>query len=164
MTIEDVDMSQRLIKVRETKFYKTRLVPFGYQLSTVIDEYLGWRKKQKSSQHLNSPFFITVKGKIINSLTIEFIFRRIRNIANIQRTDKASYQPRIHDLRHTFAVHRLISWYQEKKNVQKLLPVLSTYLGHTKLSATSVYLTMTNDMLREAGMRFEKYAIGGNHE
>ncbi|MEJ7737188.1 MAG: hypothetical protein WKF97_07160 [Chitinophagaceae bacterium] len=61
-------------------------------------------------------------------------------------------------LRHTFAVNRLVSWYQENKDVQRLLPVLSAYLGHKYLAHTSVYLTMTDNLLQEAKMRFEKYA------
>ncbi len=90
--------------------------------------------------------------------TVENAFVRIRQKAEIKRTDNARYQPRLHDLRHTFAVHRLMSWYQENADVQQLLPILSVYMGHTYLAATSIYLTMTNDLLQEAGKRFEKYA------
>ena len=61
-------------------------------------------------------------------------------------------------MRHAFSVRRLTSWYREGADVQKLLPQLATYLGHTKLSATQVYLTMTPDLLHEASVRFEKYA------
>ena len=89
------------------------------------------------------------------------IFKKKRKLAGIKRTDKSCYQPRLHDLRHTFAVHRLTSWYQEHANVQILLPILSIYMGHTHPSSTSVYLTMTSELLREAGIRFEQYAIGG---
>src|SRR6266851_1480092 len=70
----------------------------------------------------------------------------------------AHYQPRLHDLRHSFAVHRLISWYQQGADVQKLLPQLSTYLGHVHLTDTQVYLTMTPELLGEALTRFERYA------
>jgi site-specific recombinase XerD len=68
----------------------------------------------------------------------------------------------LHDLRHTFAVHRLTSWYQQGADVQKLLPKLSVYLGHVGLSATQVYLTMTPELLRAAGDRFERYAKGAS--
>jgi integrase/recombinase XerD len=61
-------------------------------------------------------------------------------------------------MRHAFAVRKLTSWYREGADVQKLLPQLATYLGHTKLSATQVYLTMTPQLLHEASMRFEQYA------
>jgi site-specific recombinase XerD len=64
-------------------------------------------------------------------------------------------------LRHTFAVHRLTEGYREKQNVQKLLPQLSTYMGHAKISSTQWYLTMTPELLREANLRFAQYAFEG---
>ncbi|MCF8494495.1 MAG: hypothetical protein K9G65_03785 [Rickettsiaceae bacterium] len=91
---------------------------------------------------------------------MQYIFQRIRAKAKIKRDDTSRYQPRIHDLRHSFAVHRLTSWYREKKDVQQLLPILSTYLGHRRLADTTVYLTMTDDMLQEDNIRFEAYTIG----
>ena len=62
--------------------------------------------------------------------------------------------------RHTFAVHRLTSWYRQGADVQKLLPQLSTYLGHADLASTQVYLTMTPELLEAANGRFESYAFG----
>ncbi|MCL5261170.1 MAG: tyrosine-type recombinase/integrase [Gammaproteobacteria bacterium] len=162
LTIGDVDLIEAVITVRETKFYKTRLVPFNMQLLQTIKEYLSWREKNIESPHTNAPLFVSLKNQPLNIGTVREIFQAIRKKAEIKRTDNARYQPRIHDLRHTFAVHHLTKWYQENKDVQKLLPVLSTYMGHTYLAATSVYLTMTRDLLREAGARFQKYAIGGS--
>ena len=63
-------------------------------------------------------------------------------------------------LRHSFAVHRLISWYRQGADVQRLLPVLSTFMGHASLVDTQPYLSMTPDLLREASFRFERYARG----
>jgi integrase len=70
--------------------------------------------------------------------------------------------PRLHDLRHSFAVHRLTAWYREGCDVQRLLPVLSIYLGHADLEGTKVYLTMTPELLQQASLRFERYARGGS--
>lgn len=64
-------------------------------------------------------------------------------------------------MRHCFAVNRLTTWYRQGADVQKLLPQLATYLGHVKLSATQVYLTMTPELLHEASVRFEQYARQG---
>jgi len=64
----------------------------------------------------------------------------------------------LHDLRHSFAVHRIIQWYRQGADVQRLLPDLSTYLGHHNLSATQRYLTMTPELLKVAGEQFEQYA------
>ena len=61
-------------------------------------------------------------------------------------------------LRHTFAVHRLIAWYRSGADVQRLLPGLSTHMGHISLSGTQRYLTMTPELLTEASLRFEHYA------
>ena len=97
-------------------------------------------------------------GARVRRQTAETCFRRVREQAGIRRADGASYQPRLHDLRHTFAVHRLTSWYRQGADVQKLLPQLSVYLGHAHLVSTQVYLSMTPELLAEASGRFERYA------
>jgi len=68
------------------------------------------------------------------------------------------YQPRLHDLRHTFAVHRLTTWYCQGADVQRLVYHLSVYLGHARLTHTQAYLTLTPELLQQAGTRFEQYA------
>jgi site-specific recombinase XerD len=75
------------------------------------------------------------------------------------RLDGARYQPRLHDIRHSFATNRVLSWYQDGADVQRLLPSLSTYLGHGTLAATQRYLTTTAEVLKEASNRFEQYAL-----
>lgn len=162
LTMSDIDFSQNILIIKQSKFYKGRLVPFSNQLANVLNEYVSWRKKRRFPEEENDPFFYGRHNKSLNLGTIESAFERIREKAGIRRTDGAKYQPRLHDLRHTFAVHRLTSWYQQNADVQHLLPALSIYMGHTYLSATSVYLTMTNDLLQEAGKKFEKYVKGKN--
>jgi integrase len=88
-------------------------------------------------------------------------FKQIREHAGLHRQGGPRCQPRLHDLRHSSAVHRLTMWYREGENVQKLLPQLSVYMGHTHLAATQVYLTMTPELLHEASVRFERYATSG---
>lgn len=67
-----------------------------------------------------------------------------------------------HDLRHTAAVHRVLAWYREGKNVQLLLPQLATYLGHAGIRSTQRYLSMTPELLEEANRRFANYALSGD--
>jgi site-specific recombinase XerD len=162
LTLADVDLERSFLTIRETKFHKTRLVPIGTQLSQVLSQYAAKRKNEGHSQCPDSPFFITRSGKHINQWTIEGAFQRIRKQANVHRSDGAHYQPRLHDLRHSFAVHRLTAWYKQKADVQKWLPVLSVYLGHEKLAATSIYLSMTPALLHQANLRFETYAVKEN--
>jgi integrase/recombinase XerD len=107
---------------------------------------------------------LTRKGIPLARYTAENVFRRLRVRVGVVRHDSSHYQPRLHDLRHAAAVHRLISWYRQGADVQRLLPQLATYLGHIHISATQRYLTMTPELLHEASKRFERYACGGLHE
>lgn len=163
LTLHDVSLANALIQIRETKFYKTRLVPIGPNLVNVLTRYVNQRKKDHSAQP-DHPFFISRTGSPIKSWTPDLIFSRLRRRANVERHDGGRFQPRLHDLRHTFAVHRLISWYRQGADVQRLLPQLATYLGHVDVAATQRYLTMTPELLREASRRFERYAWEGTHE
>lgn len=159
LSLADVNFPQKLLTIQKTKFRKSRLVPIGNELVQGLAKYSRYRRQEKFSQGPEDPFFIDRKGGRLNQWSVEDIFTRIREKAGIRRNDGARYQPRLHDLRHTFAVHRLTAWYQQGADVQKLLPVLSVYLGHTHLAATSIYLTMTPALLEEAGRRFEQYAL-----
>ena len=149
----DVDFEGSLLTIRHTKFLKTRLVPFGPQLGQVLGRYI-----QSRTRSTELPVFTTRTGGRIKQRAILNHFRVICKQAGVRRTDSTRYQPRLHDLRHAFAVHRLTSWYQQGADVQKLLPQLSTYLGHVYLKDTQVYLTMTSELLCEARNRFGKYA------
>jgi integrase/recombinase XerD len=159
LTESDVDLADGVVTVRESKFFKSRLVPLGPQLLKALVTYAALRKVPGHSQDGGAPFFIARNGGSINMSTLQGNFRRIRTHVGIHRIDGATYQPRIHDLRHTFAVHRLIARYQEGAEVQRLLPYLSDYLGHAYLAATSVYLSMTPELLAEASKRFEQHAL-----
>ena len=154
LTRADVDLSESVLTIRNTKFGKTRLVPVGPQLNRVLVQYDRTRPRRRPA---DAPFFATVKGSLIGMGMLDMNFRLLRDRAGIRRTDTRQ-QPRIHDLRHTFAVHRLTSWYQQGADVQRLLHHLSVYLGHSCLECTQVYLSMTPELLREANQRFERYA------
>lgn len=159
LTMADVNLSQAVLTIRETKFRKTRLVPLGAQLTQSLSQYALRRQQEGYSQNHDAPFFIGRNGESIKKTTFQAAFRAICKKAGIKRTDNTRYQPRIHDLRHSFAVHRLTEWYKEGSDVQELLPVLSVFMGHAKLAGTSVYLTMTPTLLEEAGHRFQNYAF-----
>jgi len=159
LTLADVDLPSAMITIRDTKFYKTRMVALGSQLQQAMIQYATRRQQAGHSQSGSAPFFVARTGARLKIPTIQQAFRCLRAHAGISRTDGARYQPRLHDLRHAFAVHRLTAWYQEGKDVQKLLPLLATYLGHVELASTQVYLTMTPELLDAACTRFEQYAF-----
>jgi integrase/recombinase XerD len=161
LTLADVDLRQSVLTIRDTKFYKSRLVPMGNDLNEVMLRYAERRKAAGHAQEGNAPFFVTKLGERVPIRLIQRAFRRLRKQTGIHRVDGARYEPRIHDLRHAAAVHRLTAWYRDGKDVQKLLPLLSTYMGHTDIASTQHYLTMTPELLQEASARFASYAFSG---
>lgn len=162
LDLVDVDMEAGILSIRETKFYKTRLVPTGRDLTLILAHYKD-KRDPRSPKTPDAPFLLTQRNQRISRASAECAFKQIRERAGVHRDDNARYQPRLHDMRHSFAVTRLVSWYREGADVQKLLPQLATYLGHVHISATGHYLTMTPELLREASLRFEHYASGGDY-
>jgi site-specific recombinase XerD len=161
LKIEDVDVSQSLIHVRGTKFFKTRIVPLSGSLNTVIAAFIARRRHQ----HLEgSPLFSKRDGRDLTDSALGAAFCRLRTIAGVQRDGGARNQPRMHDLRHSAAVHRVTAWYREGADLNDLLPKLATYLGHKDLSGTQRYLTMTQELLGEASRRFQAFAQGARHD
>jgi site-specific recombinase XerD len=163
LTIADVDLVESVLQIRETKFYKSRLVPIGTDLRRAMAEY-ALRREAGHSERPDCPFFPGKKGDHLTIPTVQQAFRSLRAHAGIHRLDGARYQPRLHDLRHAFAVNRLVAWYKADADVQRLLPKLSTYMGHISLSSTQRYLTMTPKLLAQACKRFERYAETGGRD
>lgn len=161
LDLADVDLESALLRIRETKFYKTRIVPVGADLTRVLRDYLLERSKGAPIP-ADGPFLLTRQGKRPSRAGAEEAFKQLRRQAKVSRIDGSRYQPRLHDMRHTYAVTRLVRWYREGADVQRLLPQLATYLGHMHISGTQRYLTMTPELLRQASLRFERYALGGS--
>lgn len=157
LTMADVDLEQRYLIIRETKFYKTRLTPLGTDLAQIITTYQNDRVKRHPALS-RAPFLVTRHGQALNIQLAELSFKRLCLEAGVRRTDGSRFSPRLHDLRHSFAVHRLTAWYREGADVQRLLPHLSTYLGHVHIGCTQRYLTMTPELLQQASCRFEQYS------
>ena len=156
----DVDVKERLLHVRRSKFFKSRLVPVGPKLAQVLEHY---RQQCPASDGSNRRFLRANKGTPVSRATAERIFRTLRLAADVKRSDGARYQPRLHDLRHARATHCLVAAYREGTDPQGLLFKLSTYLGHVSVSSTQKYLTMTPDLREQASARFARYALGGSH-
>ena len=154
----DVDWKTGVLTIGDTKFFKTRWVPLAPPLLEQLDYYVRHHRHLGAGASASVPVLANRLGNAFTRQQAERAFRRQCRQVHIQRTDGARYQPRLHDLRHSFAVHRLIQWYRQGADVQRLLPDLSTYLGHRNLSATQRYLTMTPELLKVAGEQFEQYA------
>ena len=160
LTLADVDPAEDVLTIRATKFYKSRLVPIGPQLATVLANYIALRRRCEVAQSETSFLLANRDGTRLASSTVLAAFDALRRIAGVHGVTGGRQIPRLHDLRHSFAVHNLTAWYRQGADVQRLLPVLSTYLGHADLEGTKVYLSMTPELLQQASLRFARYARG----
>jgi site-specific recombinase XerD len=157
LNLGDFDHDTAVLTIRETKFFKSRLVPIGPDLRRVLEAYIDqqWPPAMRAE---TTPLLGTIKNERILRQTAELVHKRLREEAGVHRSTSARFQPRLHDFRHTFAVVRLVTWYREGKNVQRLLPHLTTYLGHARIQDTARYLSMTTELLQQASLCFEHYA------
>jgi integrase len=141
LKIDDINFSHNYLVLRDTKNGKERLLPFSESLATVLKQYAKHRDR------LNPPkqdgyFFTTARGRKCNSSQIYKVFRKILDKAKIPFKG-GHYGPRIHDFRHTFAVKSLVAMAENGMDIYCSLPILSTYLGHQSLEATSQYVRLT---------------------
>ena len=156
LTISDVDFRRRLLLIRETKFKKTRYVPLSSTTTHRLAAFLRQRKRAGFPMDPNSPIFLNANGRAYGKERICCIFLEIiRSIG--MRGPKGTKGPRLHDLRHSFAVNRLAAWYREDVNLFAKLPLLATYLGHSSVVSTQVYLHATAELLEKVSERFHKY-------
>lgn len=158
LNVDDVDLNNRILAVYQTKFYKNRLVPIGTDLQGLLMRYQK-KHHHRSRKAGDQPFLIDRNGGRILRQTAELVYKRIREYVGLKRPPGFKFHPRLHDFRATFAVNRLVSWYRQGENVQRLLPHLATYLGHRSIRETQQYLHLTSENAQEAGLRFLKYAL-----
>ena len=160
LTLNDVDLADRLITVRNAKFFKARWVPTGPKLTRALADYARQRVRTlPMPAGRDSAFFGTARsGTRGHWVVADELFRRLRKQAKVCRDGDARNQPRLHDVRHTAAQHHLMEWYRSGQDVQRLMPQLATYLGHVDLSSTQYYIAMTPELLHEANLRFGRYA------
>jgi integrase/recombinase XerD len=153
LRMRDVDFEETVLSLWKTKFHKERLVPFSPAVGAKLRSYLVRRRKSYPAVGLDAPFFCHARGKYkINS--IEGCFRVLLVRCGMAKPTGRGV-PRLHDFRHSMAVHRLYKWYQEGHDILNKLPLLSTYMGHVNIENTQVYLTITRALLREGDRRFQ---------
>lgn len=152
LTVADVDLAEGVLCVRESKFRKSRAIPLRSDTVRGLQRYLEARSAF-ARVHAQAPFFVHQrKGPCSQPLIYRTFLEMARRIG--LRGPPGTAGPRIHDIRHTFAVHRLLEWYRDGGDVQARLPLLATYMGHVSLVSTQVYLEVTAELLGEAAKRF----------
>lgn len=145
---EDVDLSQSILTVRG-KFSKTRFVPLAADLKQHLLNYRKSVTAELKSCQPSDAFFPCADGRRATSRkNLYKSFRCVLNIAGIEHRGRGG-GPRLHDVRHSFAVFRLLTWYEADADLGAKLPLLATYLGHIGMASSQVYLHMTRDMVGE---------------
>lgn len=158
LLVGEVQFERATLFIRNTKFNKNRLVPYGPQMGERLARYM----EQQFGAHRNpeAPLFSFTKRGAIHEGTISQTFHSLVPRLHLEIPAGVS-PPRLHELRHAFAVGTLLRWYQEGVDPNRRLIQLSTFLGHTDPASTSVYLTITDELLRLADQRFRAFAPKG---
>jgi integrase len=143
---EDVDLANGVIRIRKGKFGKSRLVPVAQDLNERMKDCRLSVEGSFGARPPDACFFPGPKGSRYSRHTLWPSFRKVLAQADIARVS-AGKGLRLHDLRHGFAVHRMMLWYEQGADLGAKLPILATYLGHVGLSSSQYYLRLTEDLV-----------------
>lgn len=157
LRLDDVDLEHGVLVVRGGKFGKSRLVPFGPRIAELLGQQVRRRQGAGLTTDACAPLFSFNGRTCVHPGTVSQTFHYLAVRLDLPLRDGVS-PPRLHDLRHSFAVGRLLRWYREGVDPSTRLLQLSTFLGHVDPSSTAVYLKMTPELLEEANRRFESFA------
>ena len=147
---------EQMLYIAEGKFRKARWAPLSDSTCQALQQYMNIRL-QMTPRSPDSAFFINQRSCRLHHCTVNQTFRHLLRQCNIHHSKHTG--PRIHDIRHTFAVHRLLAWYRDGKDVNARLPWLATYMGHVDIHSTQVYLRATPELIEQVHRRFHNHYL-----
>jgi integrase len=156
LTRDDVDLADGVITIRHAKFDRMRLVPLHPSVTAALRGYASARGRLCPTPRTDR-FFVSATGRALRREEADHVFRVITGLTGLRT---GTVHPRIHDLRHSFAVRTLIDGQREGADVSALLPVLSTYLGHVEPANTYWYLSAVPELMQLAATRLEQHEAG----
>lgn len=148
---DDVDLEQGIVTIRQAKFDRTRLVPLHPTTTQALRRYTAVRDRLCPDPRADV-FFMSTVGTGLTSGGVGSTFRAITTAVGVRT---ATVRPRIHDLRHSFAVRTLIAWLESGVDVDAMMPRLSTYLGHISPADTYWYLSAAPELMALAAARLQ---------
>lgn len=149
----DIDQRRAVLVIRTSKFRKTREVPVHRSTAQALSRYV--RERDRLAPRRKQPsFFVSSAGTRLHYQNVHATFLGLVFAAGL--ADRRPRRPRIHDLRHTFAIRTVVAWHREGSGVEAKMPLLSTYLGHVGPSATYWYLSAVPELLGAATARLER--------
>jgi integrase/recombinase XerD len=155
---DDLDADQGMLIVRDAKFGMTRLVPMHHSTTAALTRYAALRDEHHPRPAAPAMFLSTAGTRLLHS-NVGLTFTQLTGQAGLTRRS-ASCRPRIHDVRHSFAVATVLGWYRDGADVAAMMPRLSTYLGHTDPKHTYWYLSAAPELMALAGERLHAHLEG----
>ena len=154
LTLDDVDVGAGVLRIRESKFHKSRWVPLSRSAARELRRYLDVRRVIIAHPSPCAPLLCTASGEPYSDTGLSNCIKDAMIRSGIWTGAKR--RPRIHDFRHSFAVAALARWYQADADVQSNLPRLALYMGHVSIVSTAYYLRLMPAVVALAGQRFER--------
>lgn len=155
LKVQDIDVSDGILYVRQSKFYKARAIPLLPSTTQHLVEYLALRTSLGYGNAAEGPLFINNRGKPCTISTTPKTLRVLICRAGLRTRQGTT--PRVHDMRHSFATRWLMDLYHSGKDPNVYLPVLATYMGHANIANTQVYLHPTVELLGAAGEKLRSH-------
>lgn len=150
LDIGDVDLAEGLLTIRRGKFGKSRILPVCPSTARALERYMHHPRRRVPATP-SMPLFVSGQQRRLAQHAALAALRNACRHASIEPP-----YPRLHDLRHSFVVSRIVAWYEQERDVDQLLPLLSTYLGHVSIENTRAYLTVNGLLLEQAADRFAR--------
>jgi len=154
LNLADCHRDDARLYIAQGKFRKARWVPLSPSTAAALWRYLDQRRHSRPHAP-DTPLFLNQRGHRLHHCTVNQCWHGLLNQCGITCHNAS----RLHDLRHSFAVHRLLAWYRDGKDINVRLPWLATYMGHTDIRSTQVYLQATNELLEQVNDRFHRHYL-----
>ena len=159
LSLDDYNSTDKILLIKDSKFYKSRIIPLSSSTSEAMDTFLKLRRKNHLPMLTTSPvlwngYGKTYEGKGYERTTLGCTFAALCSSLGI--FTKNGSTPRIHDIRHSFAINTLQRWYQAGEDVQAKLPLLATFMGHKSIESTYYYLSFVEGLRAETSLRFQQ--------
>jgi integrase/recombinase XerD len=158
LTVGDYDPQVHTLLVRASKFHKSRLLPLSADAAAELDAYLAVRRAARPDTTTAEAPLIWKGGTAVHGYSgagFGRVFRTLARKAGVLKTD--GQPPRVHDVRHSFAVNALLRWYRTGVDVHAKLPLLATYMGHVSMASTQYYLRFVEPLASAASARFAQH-------
>jgi len=156
LNLEHFHSQEQMLYIAKGKFRKARWVPLSDSTCRALQQYVR-KRLQMRPRSPDSPLFLNQRSSRLHHCTVNQTFRQLLRQCGIHHSKHTG--PRIHDIRHTFAVHRLLAWYRDGQDVNVRLPWLATYMGHVDIHSTQVYLLATPELIEQVDQRFHNHYL-----